>query len=106
MILGSHLIDFKSKKVQVLGQWIKLDDHLFRILERLVLSAGTTVTKQKLAEIAWPSQQLTNNSEVHKAINKLRKILLDEASSPIYIETIDRTGYRMIANIRGLRDQC
>ena len=39
------------------------------------------------------------DNPVHKAINQLRKALVDKPSAPTYIETIRKRGYRIIATL-------
>jgi DNA-binding winged helix-turn-helix (wHTH) protein len=45
------------------------------------------------------------NNPVHKVVAVLRRALQDSATTPRYIETIRKQGYRLIAPIRVLSGQ-
>ena len=72
----------------------KLLDLLFHFLDR----PGQLVTKEELLDAVWPGANVTDNA-VAQAISDLREALDDEASSPTYILTISRRGYRFIAPV-------
>jgi DNA-binding winged helix-turn-helix (wHTH) protein len=69
----------------------KLLDVLFYLLEH----AGDLVTKEALLDAVWPDANVSDNA-LTQAVSELRQILGDDPSSPRYIKTVARRGYRFI----------
>src|SRR6185503_10163260 len=64
---------------------------------------GELVTREELRNRLWPGELYVDFEHgLNRSINKLRRALLDEASSPIYIETLSTRGYRFIAAVERL----
>lgn len=72
----------------------KLLDLLFYLLDR----PATLVTKESLLDDVWPDANVTDNA-LAQAISDLRDALGDSASSPTYILTVARRGYRFVAPV-------
>lgn len=72
----------------------KLLDLLFYLLEH----PATLVTKEQLLDAVWPDANVTDNA-LAQAVSELREALGDSASSPTYIRTVARRGYRFIAPV-------
>ena len=73
-----------------------------RVMEALVLladNAGAVVSKRELVDAVWSSGFVAENTVVH-CIKELRNALGDSASSPQYLQTIPRRGYRMLVQVR------
>jgi len=66
----------------------------------LVLCAanGNVVSADQLLNECWGTDAYGDNP-VHKTIAQLRRLLGDEASAPVYIETIRKRGYRTLATL-------
>ncbi|WP_088330279.1 winged helix-turn-helix domain-containing protein [Lacimicrobium sp. SS2-24] len=73
------------------------------VLLLLCQQAGEVVSADTLVEQCWGAVAVGDNP-VHKAITQLRKALGDRATQPIYIETIRKRGYRIIADVVFPRD--
>src|SRR5215831_21260627 len=72
----------------------KLLDLLFYFLER----PATLITKEALLDALWPGANVTDNA-LAQAVSELREALGDDASTPRYIKTVTRRGYRFIAPV-------
>jgi DNA-binding winged helix-turn-helix (wHTH) protein/tetratricopeptide (TPR) repeat protein len=72
----------------------KLLDLLFYFLDR----PGRLITKEELLDAVWPGANVTDNA-MAQAMSDLREALGDEASSPTFIRTIARRGYRFVADV-------
>jgi DNA-binding winged helix-turn-helix (wHTH) protein len=83
-----------SKGERLLDLTPKLLDLLFYLLER----PATLVTKEQLLDAVWPDANVTDNA-LAQAVSELREALGDSASSPTYIKTVARRGYRFIAPV-------
>jgi TolB-like protein/DNA-binding winged helix-turn-helix (wHTH) protein/Flp pilus assembly protein TadD len=58
------------------------------------------VTREELRTRLWPSDTFVDfDHSVHNAVARLREVLGDEASSPRFIETLPRRGYRFIGPV-------
>jgi DNA-binding winged helix-turn-helix (wHTH) protein len=68
------------------------------VLWTLVTHAGKVVTKDTLLEAVWGATIVSEGTlSVH--LRQVRQALGDSASTPNYIETVHRIGYRFIAKV-------
>src|SRR5512144_36787 len=77
---------------------IALSPKLIDLLAHLVSRPGALATKEELLNAIWPDVSVTDNS-LTRAISELRDALGDKASSPRYIQTVARRGYRFIGEV-------
>lgn len=80
---------------------VQLEPKVMEVLLCLAERAGKTVTKEKFKEEVWTDTVVTDDV-VSRCILQLRKVFGDDARDPTYIETIRKTGYRLIATVREL----
>src|SRR6187399_2029271 len=101
---GPFVADRASYRLLKNGVAIELTpktlDLLFFLLER----PATLVTKEALLDGVWPSANVTENA-LAQAISDLRDALGDRPSSPIYILTVARRGYRFVAPVEAVDDR-
>jgi cholera toxin transcriptional activator len=58
------------------------------------------VTREELRQKLWPADTFVDfDHSLNTAVNKLREALGDSATSPRYVETLARRGYRFIAPV-------
>jgi DNA-binding winged helix-turn-helix (wHTH) protein len=82
------------------GRRVKIQAKLFQGLLLLVSRAGQVVTREEVRRQLWPDTFLANlDANVNTTMNKLRTVLGDSPESPVYIETIPRRGYSLIAAV-------
>ena len=80
---------------------IRLQEQPFQILVYLLDRAGEVVTREELRQKLWPADTFVDfDHSLNTAINKLREALGDSASSPRYVETLARRGYRFLAPVQ------
>ncbi|MDX2154286.1 MAG: AAA family ATPase [Bryobacteraceae bacterium] len=78
---------------------VHLTPKAFAVLRYLVERAGRLVTQHELLEALWPGTFV--QPEVLKSqILDVRAALGDRAKDPLFIETVQRRGYRFIAEVR------
>jgi DNA-binding winged helix-turn-helix (wHTH) protein len=95
---GEFLADFERAELYRNGQRVKAQAKLFQALVLLLGRAGDVVTREEVRRQLWPETFLTNlDANVNTTINKLRQVLGDSPESPLYIETIPRRGYSLVA---------
>lgn len=82
------------------GRTLRLQDQPFQILAILGQRPGELVTREELVKALWPHGTFVDyDHSLNTAVNKLREALGDSASSPRYIETLPRRGYRFLGDV-------
>lgn len=95
---GDFRLDLVEKGLFHNGSTVPLTPKVFETLQVLVENAGHLVGKDELMHRVWPDR-FVEESNVSFNIKMLRKALNDNASAPIFIETVPRRGYRFIAKV-------
>lgn len=95
---GVFEVDLLSHTLRKRGVRIRLQELPFRLLAALLERPGEAVTRDELQQQLWSGDQFGEfDVGLNTAITKLRHALNDSASTPRYIETIPKVGYRFIA---------
>jgi cholera toxin transcriptional activator len=98
---GVFELDLNAGELRKSGVKLRLQGQPFQVLALLLERAGEVVTREELRQKLWPSDTFVDfDHSVNTAINKLREVLGDSASSPRYVETLARRGYRFIAPVQ------
>ncbi|MDT7831770.1 winged helix-turn-helix domain-containing protein [Flavobacteriaceae bacterium S356] len=77
----------------------RVEPQLMAVLVYLAKNEGELVSKEELMEEVWKDVVVTDNV-LTRAISSLRKVLGDDPRNPTFIETISKTGYRLIAKVK------
>ena len=97
---GTFELDLRAGELRKSGVLVKLQHQPFQLLQILLESHGKVVSREELRQRLWPAGvHVDFDRSLSKAILKLRDALRDDASSPRFIETLPRVGYRFIAQI-------
>jgi cholera toxin transcriptional activator len=98
---GLFELDLSAGELRKNGVRLRLQGQPFQVLALLLERAGEVVTREELQQKLWPSDTFVDfDHSLNTAINKLREALGDSASSPRYVETLARRGYRFIAPVQ------
>jgi len=98
---GLFELDLDAGELRKSGVRLRLQGQPFQVLALLLEHAGDVVTREELREKLWPADTFVDfDHSVNTAINKVREALGDSASSPRYVETLARRGYRFIAPVQ------
>ena len=98
---GVFELDLAAGELRKNGAKLRLQDQPFQVLALLLERAGDVVTREELRQKLWPADTFVDfDHSLNTAVNKLRETLGDSASSPRYIETLARRGYRFIAPVQ------
>lgn len=85
------------------GVSIRLAPQPFQLLSLLVERAGHLVTREEMQQAIWGEHTVVDSElGLNRCIRRVREVLLDDADTPRYIETLPRTGYRFIAPVEVL----
>ncbi len=97
---GLYELDRDARELRKRGVLIRLQDQPFRVLAILTGRPGELVTREELQELIWGKETFVDfDQSLNKAVNRIREALNDDASTPQYIETVPRRGYRFIAPV-------
>src|SRR3954468_17708953 len=100
---GPFEVDLRELELRKRGIKVKLQGQPFQVLSILLRRAGETVTREELRSEVWPADTFVDfDHSLNTAINKIREVLGDSASSPHYVETIPKRGYRFIAIVESV----
>jgi DNA-binding winged helix-turn-helix (wHTH) protein len=97
---GIFEVDLAAGELRKNGARIRLQEQPFQVLAALLHNAGQVVTREDLREKIWPADTFVDfDHSLNTAVNKIRESLGDSASSPRFVETLARRGYRFIAPV-------
>lgn len=77
---------------------VRLEPRTMRLLVRLAETPGQVVSSRELLDTVW-SGVVVGPASVYQAISQLRKLLGDTDPVPIFIATVPRKGYRLVAPV-------
>src|SRR5688572_30603648 len=83
---------------------IPVSPKIIDLLHYLVERPSVLVTKDELFKALWPDVAVTDNA-LTQAVSELRQALGDDPSSPKYVQTVARRGYRFIAAVTTKKSQ-
>lgn len=96
--VSGYLVEPSILRVTGAGREARLEARAMQVLVYLVEHAGNVVSRAELERELWPGRVVTEDS-VTNAISKLRRVFGDDAHHPQVIETIPKSGYRLIAAV-------
>ncbi len=97
---GIFEADFRAGDLRRKGVRIKIQDLPLRALELLVSHPNEVVMREEFRQTLWPQDVFVDfDRGISSAIKRLRDTLGDSADNPIFIETVERRGYRWISPI-------
>jgi cholera toxin transcriptional activator len=102
---GVFEVDRAAGELRKSGVRIRLQEQPFQVLLLLLERPRDIVTREELREKLWPADTFVDfDHSLNTAINKVREALGDSASSPRYVETLARRGYRFLATVEPVQD--
>ncbi len=100
---GVFELDYSSGELRKNGAKLRLQEQPLQVLILLLQRGGEIVTREEMRQKLWPADTFVDfDHSLNTAVNKLRETLGDSASSPRYIETLARRGYRFIAPVQNV----
>jgi len=98
---GVFEADLKARELRKQGRRVRLQDQPFALLIMLLEQAGGVVTREELRERLWPVDTFVDfDHSLNTAVNKIREVLGDSATSPRFVETVARRGYRFLGQVQ------
>ena len=100
---GTFELDLAAGELRKSGRKVRVQEQPFQLLAALVEKPGEVVTREELKHKLWPGDTYVDfDRSLNTAASKLRDALGDSASSPRFIETLPRRGYRFLASIESV----
>src|SRR6202161_3282708 len=98
VLFGVFEADFRSEELRKNGVKVRIQDLPFRALKLLLSRPNEVITREEFRQTLWPGDVFVDfDLGIRSAIKRLRDALGDSAENPIFVETVDRRGYRWIA---------
>ncbi len=96
--VGDWLFDVGKLTITKGDDELSLEPKTVDLLIYLIENADRVISKQELMDHVW--RTVVSDNAVTRAIVRLRAILGDDPQKPIYIITLPRKGYRLIAPVQ------
>src|SRR6266542_3422699 len=98
-------VDLRIGELRKHGLRVRLQEQPFQVLAQLLERPGEVVTRDELRLRLWTADTFVDfDHALNKAINKIRDALGDSATSPRFVETVSRRGYRFLADVSVVDD--
>jgi DNA-binding winged helix-turn-helix (wHTH) protein len=97
---GVFEADLSAGELRKSGRRVRLQEQPFQILALLLERPGEVITREEVRQKLWAADTFVDfDHSLNTAIKKVREALGDSASSPRYVETMARRGYRFLAPV-------
>lgn len=98
-------VNLRTGEVRRNGLRLRLSGQPAQVLVILLRRAGRLVTRDELRVLVWPEETFVDfDHGLNNCINRIRDGLGDSASSPKFIETLPKQGYRFIGKIQSVEE--
>ena len=95
---GPFTFDGATRELRQGGQPVPLTPKDAELLLLLLRHADQVTEKSRIMASLWPQTHVTEGS-LTQSVHRLRQALGDTSSSPLYVETVPKRGYRFIAPV-------
>ena len=93
-------LDLRSGELWKSGVRVPLQDQPLEILKAVLEQPGQLITREELRRRLWPDNTFVDFEDgLNAGVRRLREALGDNATTPRFIETLPRRGYRFIAPV-------
>jgi len=102
---GVFELDVEAGELRRSGRRVALTGQPMRVLVKLVERAGEVVTREELQREVWgEGTHVDFEAGLSTCINQVRTALGDRATSPRFLETLPRRGFRFMAPVEWAAD--
>jgi len=85
------------------GHALKLEKIPMELLMLLVTAEGRLASREEIEERLWGKGVFVDTEHgINTAIRKIRQVLGDDSEHPRFVQTVQRKGYRFIAEVAGV----
>lgn len=93
--LGEWRVDPSRRELRRDGECRVLEPKSLAVLTALVQADGEVLGWEALIQAAWQGRVVSDDA-VHRQVSKLRQALGDDPRQPRYIQTLPKTGFRLL----------
>lgn len=99
LVSGSLVVDRVKRRVYLDSKEVNLTPKAVMLLEYMVTHPDELLSRERLLDSVWGWDYPTGTRTVDTRIAELRRILKDDPSAPMYIETVPGQGYRFVGSV-------
>ncbi|MGA9531530.1 MAG: response regulator transcription factor [Anaerolineales bacterium] len=96
---GDLVVDRARRRAYVQGTDIGLSPKAMALLEYMIVHPEELLTRERLLDAVWGWDYPVGTRTVDTRVAELRRGLEDDATDPVYIETVPGQGYRFIGEV-------
>src|SRR5256885_15036253 len=96
--IGDWCVNPASGQISRDGETVRVEERTMRLLLCLADHRGEVVSIDHLLSQVWSDVAVSPDS-VYQSVASLRRVLGDDPKQPVYIATVPRLGYRMVAPV-------
>ena len=96
--IGDWQVDPDANELVRDGRAVRVEPKVMQVLLRLADRPGAVVSREELLDRVWPAV-VVGDEALTQTIIKLRRALGDDPRRPAFVETIAKSGYRLIAPV-------
>lgn len=100
LISGDIALDRTARRVFFRNREITLTPKAVTLLEYFMTHPDELIPRDRLLDVVWGWDYAVGTRAVDTRIAELRRVLGDNANSPIYIETVPGQGYRFLGEVQ------
>jgi DNA-binding winged helix-turn-helix (wHTH) protein/Flp pilus assembly protein TadD len=102
LCFGPFELDPHTGELWRRGAALRLQQQPATVLALLASRPGELVTRDELKRALWPDGTYVDfDGGLNFCINRIRRLLGEDARRPVYVETLPGRGYRFIAHVTG-----
>lgn len=97
---GDLLLDRRARRAWLRDQELVITPKAMALLEYLMTHPDELLARERLLDSVWGWDYPTGTRTVDTRIAELRRVLGDDPSRPLYIETVPGQGYRFVGDVQ------
>ncbi len=95
---GEFELDVHNHRLRRSGSEMKLERIPMELLIMLASRPGELVRREEIVQELWGNEiNVDTENAINTAVRKIRQVLGDDSSSPRFVQTISKRGYRFLA---------
>ena len=97
---GQFVADTQAERLWKDGVEVRLREQPLQVLFALLRNPGEVVSRETLRQNLWDNSTYVDfDNGLNTAISRLREMLEDNSTNPMWIETVPKRGYRFIGSL-------
>lgn len=103
LVSGDLRFDRQARRAYLQDEELTLTPKALVLLEYLMTHPDELLNRERLLDVVWGWEYPVGSRAVDTRIAELRRVLDDDPSQPIYIETVPSLGYRFIQPVESTK---